>query len=366
MSWHAFDMLGYSHPINLQPRVKECRRIDIRLPLSELDPRAWPPALALGRTGIETQLLGPLAQRPHATPDRRTAALFAGSIELLKNLGVWDDVAAESEPITAIRMIDDTGSLLRAPEVTFTAAELGLAEFGWNIPNRVLVAALSRAVTAPESNVRIIETEAVTSLKLDGPEALLTTKEGQEASAALVVAADGRNSLCRQAADIETRAWTYPQAAVAAWFTHTRPHGNISTEFHRAAGPFTTVPLPGLASSLVWVEKPEEAQRLAALDDYGFRQALELRLQGLLGSVGEISPRTVFPLSGLTAKTSRTRARGACRRSRPCHSADWRPRPEPGLRDAAVLADCVAEATVHKKDPGSPAVLDPYEVPPPH
>jgi 2-octaprenyl-6-methoxyphenol hydroxylase len=318
-------------------------------------------ALALARTGIETELLGPLAQRPNATPDRRTAALFAGSIELLKNLGVWDDVSAESEPITAIRMIDDTGSLLRAPEVTFTAAELGLAEFGWNIPNRVLVAALSRAVTAPESNVRIIETEAVTSLKLDGPEAKLTTKEGQEASAALVVAADGRNSLCRRAAGIETRAWTYPQAAVAAWFTHTRPHGNISTEFHRSAGPFTTVPLPGLASSLVWVETPEEAQRLAALDDDGFRQALEHRLQGLLGSVGEVSPRTVFPLSGLTAKTfgrARVALVGEAAHVIPPIGAQGL---NLGLRDAAVLADGVAEATARKHDPGSPAVLDAYE-----
>src|SRR5690349_7398198 len=97
-------------------------------------------ALALGRTGLKTELIGPPAQKPNAAPDRRSAALFAGSIEFLKNLGVWDAVAAESEPITAIRMIDDTGSLLRAPEVTFTAAELGLAEFGWNIPNRTLVA----------------------------------------------------------------------------------------------------------------------------------------------------------------------------------------------------------------------------------
>src|SRR4029453_2780746 len=140
-----------------------------------------------GRAGVETELFGPLAQQPNATPDRRTAALFAGSIELLKNLGVWNDVAADSEPITAIRMIDDTGSLLRAPEVTFTAAELGLAEFGWNIPNRALVAALTQAVRLPENNVRLSETEAVTSLKLDGPEALLTTKEHKEAKAALVV-----------------------------------------------------------------------------------------------------------------------------------------------------------------------------------
>ena len=318
-------------------------------------------ALSLARAGVETELLGPLMERPGAPQDRRTAALFAGSIELLKNLGVWCDVAAESEPITAIRMIDDTGSLLRAPEVIFTAAELGLTEFGWNIPNRVLVSALSQAVRRAENNVRVHETEAVTSLKLDGAEATLTTKENQELTAALVVAADGRNSLCRRAAEIETRAWTYPQAAVAAWFTHERQHGQISTEFHRSAGPFTTVPLPGLASSLVWVERPEEAQRLAALDDNGFRKVLEMRLQGLLGDIGDISPRTVFPLSGLTAKTfgqARVALVGEAGHVIPPIGAQGL---NLGLRDAAVLADCVADASAGKQDPGSPAVLAAYE-----
>jgi 2-octaprenyl-6-methoxyphenol hydroxylase len=190
---------------------------------------------------------------------------------------------------------------------------------------------------------------------------VLTTKEGAEKSAALVVAADGRNSLCRQAADIKTSAWTYPQAAIAASFTHDRPHGQVSTEFHRSSGPFTTVPLPGLASSLVWVERPEEAQRLAALDDDAFRKALEVRLQGLLGSVGDISPRTVFPLSGLTANSfgrSRVALVGEAGHVIPPIGAQGL---NLGLRDAAALADCVADAVARKQDPGSPAVLDAYE-----
>ncbi len=111
----------------------------------------------------------------------------------------------------------------------------------------------------------------------------------------------------------------------------------------------------------MWVETPEEAQRLAALDDDGFRQALELRLQGLLGSVGEVSPRTVFPLSGLTAKTfgrARVALVGEAGHVIPPIGAQGL---NLGLRDAAVLADGVAEATARRQDPGSPAVLDAYE-----
>src|SRR5262245_41729906 len=135
-------------------------------------------ALALGRTGASVCLLGPAPAPPGATLEHRTAALFAGSIELLKNVGAWEGVADVSEPIAAIRMIDDTGGMLKAPEVIFTAAELGLSEFGWNIPNARLVAALANAVRAPESGVHPHETSAVTSLSLEGDRARLTTREG--------------------------------------------------------------------------------------------------------------------------------------------------------------------------------------------
>lgn len=318
-------------------------------------------ALALAKTGASICLLGPQPVRAGAAPDYRTAALFAGSIDLLKNIGAWDTVAAESEPITAIRMIDATEAILKAPEVTFTAAELGLTEFGWNIPNRALVAALVRAVNDPQSGVRLRVTEAVTSLDLQDGRARLTTREGEDIEASLVAAADGRNSLCRTRAGIETRAWPYPQAALITSFKHERPHRGISTEFHRSSGPFTTVPLPGCSSSLVWVERPEEAQRLLALDEPGFRNAIELRLQGLLGSVGDIGPRAVFPLSGLTAETfgrARVALVGEAGHVIPPIGAQGL---NLGLRDAAALADCVSEALVQNRDPGAPAVLAEYE-----
>ncbi len=63
---------------------------------------------------------------PPAKRDTRTAALFAGSITLLENLGVGEVCRQAGEPILGIRIIDDMGALLRAPEVTFTAAEAGL------------------------------------------------------------------------------------------------------------------------------------------------------------------------------------------------------------------------------------------------
>lgn len=317
-------------------------------------------ALALGRAGAEVLLTAP----PHRTSggglDTRTAALFAGSIELLRNLGAWDAVAPASAPIRGIRIVDDTGSLLRAPEVVFTAAEVGRDAFGWNVPNGALVAGLLAAASRPDSGVTLLATEGVADVTIASDAAVLTTREGETLRAQLLVGADGRQSLCRSAAGISTRAWHYPQAAIATSFRHARPHHDISTEFHRAAGPLTTVPLPGLASSLVWVERPEEAQRLASLDEAAFRGALEARLQGLLGTVFEIGPRAVFPLSGLTADAfgrNRVALVGESGHVIPPIGAQGL---NLGLRDAATLADCVADALGAGGDPGCEATLDAY------
>jgi 2-octaprenyl-6-methoxyphenol hydroxylase len=317
-------------------------------------------ALCLGRLGIETALVGPAHRPAGGDHDHRTAALFTGSIELLRNLGAWGGVEAASEPLEAIRIIDDTGALLRAPEVVFTAAEVGLDVFGANVPNQALVASLLEAALRPGSNVSFIETAGVTRLEIGKGSVRLNLQEGGAIEAQLVAGADGRRSICREQAGIGVSTWDYPQSALVCSFAHERPHKRISTEFHRPAGPCTTVPLPGNASSLVWVETRAEAQRLAGLDEDAFREALETRLQGLLGGVGAIGPRAVFPLSGLSTEAfarNRVALVGEASHVIPPIGAQGL---NLGLRDGAALADCVADALSEGRDPGGAETLDAY------
>jgi 2-octaprenyl-6-methoxyphenol hydroxylase len=316
-------------------------------------------ALALSIAGLPVTL----AAAPHRPGghdrDRRTAALFAGSVELLRNLGVWDDLKEHCAPLTAIRLIDDTGRLFRAPEVTFRAAEAGLDAFGYNVPNDALLDCLSaRAAAMP--GLTLHATGGARAVRIAQGRVSVDLAEGDQLSAALAVAADGRKSITRDAAGISVETWSYPQAAVVTWFTHQRSHDGVSTEFHRAVGPFTTVPMPGLASSLVWVEEPGEAARIMALSETDFRRAIETRLNGLLGPVGEVGPRAVFPLSGLTPDVfgrNRVALVGESGHVIPPIGAQGL---NLGLRDAATLADCVAEAVADGRDPGGSAVTDRY------
>ena len=257
-------------------------------------------ALALAQGGAEVALV---VRSGGAPADLRTAALFPASVQLLRHLGVWERISLQAAPLAAIRIIDDTGWVLKAPETVFWAHELDQPALAWNIANAVLGAALLEAVSG-NSRIRQIETGANPSYRMltDGIE--ISTVEGQNLSAELVVAADGRGSPLRQFAGIGTRETKHDQTALVTTFRHSRPHRGISNEMHRDAGPLTTVPmlnLPdgGARSSLVWVERPREAARLAALDVEAFRVLLQVRLQGMLGRIDEVSARMTFPLATL-------------------------------------------------------------------
>jgi 2-octaprenyl-6-methoxyphenol hydroxylase len=311
-------------------------------------------ALALAASGARVLAVGAAPGKR----DTRTAALFAGSIKLLENVGVGDVCRTAGEPIFAIRIIDDMGGLLRAPEVTFTAAEAGLERFGYNVPNADLVEALRRRAGAMPNLTLIDAGVARVMVGEDGAE--LQLEDGRIFSAKLIVGADGRQSMSRQAAQIGVKTWAYEQSAVTCSFKHQRPHGGVSTEYHRPAGPFTVVPSRDGASSLVWVERPNTAQELATLDESSFRAALEERLQGLLGAVGEIGPRGVFPLSGLAADVAgrnRVALVGEAVHVIPPIGAQGL---NLGLRDAACIADCVADALAAGGDVGAPGVLEAY------
>src|ERR1700693_371335 len=97
-------------------------------------------AIALAQTGANTALIARRA--PYA--DNRTTALLGGSVDLLRELDVWPRCQDKAAPLRAMRLVDDTGRLIRAPEVRFCCDEIGLDAFGYNIENRLLLAELEQ------------------------------------------------------------------------------------------------------------------------------------------------------------------------------------------------------------------------------
>jgi 2-octaprenyl-6-methoxyphenol hydroxylase len=312
-------------------------------------------AIALAAGGVDTVLIG---KRP-AAQDNRTTALLAGSVTALATLGVWDLCADKAAPLRVMRIVDDTGRLWRAPEVKFDAHEIELEAFGFNIENRHLVAALDRRARNL-AGLRIVEDE-VLSVAPGERSVSVALKGGETLEAQLVVGADGRSSLCRDAAGIGFDQHDYPQVALTLCLKHARPHHDTSTEFHTPSGPFTLVPLPGNRSSLVWVLDPADADELTALDDRPLSDEIERTAHSILGKI-EVEPgRGLFPLTRASAKRfaiNRVALVGEAAHVIPPIGAQGL---NLGLRDAATIGELAVTAHRAGRDIGGINTLVAYD-----
>jgi 2-octaprenyl-6-methoxyphenol hydroxylase len=313
-------------------------------------------AIAFAQGGVSTVLAG----KPPAKSDNRTTALFAGSVTALETLGVWKFCAAQAAPLKVMRIIDDTGRLWRAPEVMFQASEIELDAFGYNIENRYLTGALEqRAHGLP--GLHIIDDEVLSAVE-DGRTVAVNTRNNAVPRAALVIGADGRNSICRAAARIQTDERHYPQVALTLCVRHSRPHQDTSTEFHTRTGPFTLVPLPGERSSVVWVLDRALAEHIAALDDAELAREIERASHSIAGKI-EVEPgRGRFPLHVATARRfadKRIALVGEAAHVVPPIGAQGL---NMGLRDAATISEVAVAAHRNGLDIGNPDVLARYEM----
>jgi 2-octaprenyl-6-methoxyphenol hydroxylase len=308
-------------------------------------------AIALADAGANTALIARRA--PYG--DNRTTALLGGSVDFLQRLDVWRRCDGKAAALQVMRLVDDTGRLIRAPEVRFASQEIGLDAFGYNIENRLLMAALEARAAELPNLIRF--DDVAESVGPDDALAAIRTRQGQPLSVRLVVGADGRQSLCRLAAAIDVRRRDLDQAALTFNITHARPHRNISTEFHTSHGPCVFVPLPGNRSSVVWVTTPAEAERLMALDDDELSDAAERQSHSILGRVGVEPGRHLFPLA-IEQPRQFARRRialiGEAAHVLPPIGAQGL---NMGLRDAADIADIAREAMLQGEDPGAPHVL---------
>jgi len=312
-------------------------------------------AIALAGTGARTALLA--RRTPYA--DNRTTALLGTSTELLERLDVWPRCRDNAAALQTMRLVDDTGRLIRAPEVRFSCDEIGLEQFGYNIDNRSLSAALeARAAELP--NLTRYDDEAATITPGDA-DVSVRTAQGQLLTARLVVGADGRQSPSRAAAGIEVKRRDLHQSALTFNITHSHPHHNISTEFHTPQGPCVFVPLPGNRCSVVWVQSSKEAERLKSLGDDELSEAAEKQSHSILGRVRVEAGRNLFPLTIESPRqfaSHRVALVGESAHVVPPIGAQGL---NMGLRDAADIADIAGAAMSRGEDPGSPQVLARYQ-----
>lgn len=260
-------------------------------------------AAAFGAAGFSVICVDPAPPVTSAEAegaDLRTTAFLQPSRRVLEAAGLWPRLAPHAAALQVMRIVD-AGGERPEPRVVkdFDAAEISDEPFGWNLPNWLLRREMvARLAEIPGVSFR--PGIGTTALLPRDREARVTLSDGGSVSARLLIAADGRDSPMRRALGIGVRTIRYGQKALAFAVTHPVPHGQVSTEIHRAGGPFTLVPLPDRdgqpCSAVIWMERGPEAQRLAALPVPDFEAAMTERSAGLFGPLTLVTRRSLWPI----------------------------------------------------------------------
>src|SRR6476660_9237866 len=240
-----------------------------------------------------------LATRPSRDP--RATAIVAACRRLFEALGVWDQVAADSQAILDMVVTDSKLEDATRPVFLTFAGDVEPGEpFAHMVENRHLNDAL---VTRAEAAGVEFRATAVASFDSRGDGVDVTLADGTVIAACLLVAADGARSRLRERAGIATHGWDYDQSGIVVTVGHERDHHGRAEEHFLPSGPFAILPLTGKRSSLVWTEKRDEAARIVALGDEEFHGELEQRFGLHLGEIRALDRPRAFPLGYFVARS---------------------------------------------------------------
>jgi 2-octaprenyl-6-methoxyphenol hydroxylase len=200
----------------------------------------------------------------------------------------------------------------------------------------------------------------VTGVTFGPAAAEVTLADGRRLIAPLVVGAEGRGSVVRDAAGIETLGWGYGQSGVVATVALEHDHQGVAYEHFLPGGPFAILPLTDQRASLVWTESTRRGEALRGAREEVFHAHLRRRFGDFLGRVEAQGPRFVYPLSiQLAADLVRPRVALVGDAAHAIHPLAGQGL-NLGLKDAAALAETLAEAARLGEDIGSAVVLERY------
>jgi len=320
-------------------------------------------ACRLAAGGMKVAVVDAAALPPMEHPDfdGRAYAIAAGSRPLLQVAGVWDALPLPVGPIEQIRVTDGkAGRPASRLHLHFSAEEVGDAPMGFMVEARSLRIALNTRLDT-DPNITVFAPARARVVR-EADWARVTLDTGEEFSARLVVAAEGRNSPLRREAGIVASSWPYHQSGIVCAIAHELPHHNIALEHFLPAGPFAQLPMAGSEahphlSAIVWSERSAVAGRYMALPDEAFGEQIAQRLGDFLGEVRPVGRRWIYPLSAMyvhrLVAPRLALAGDAAHGIHPIAGQGL----NLGLRDAMKLAELLLEGG----DPGDAGMLARYQ-----
>ena len=326
-------------------------------------------ALAAAQAGLRVVMVDPQPFSAQLAPsfDGRSTAIAFSTFRMLDALGLGETLRPHACRMDHILVTDGRrpGAASRPASpafLRFDAEEIGGRTggepLGYMVENRRIRAALAEAVT--RAGIEVRAPASVAGVEVDPGKATVTLADGSRLIAPLVVGAEGRGSTVRRAAGIDTLGWGYGQSGVVATVRLGRDHGNVAHEYFLPSGPFAILPLTEQRASLVWTETTRRGEALRDASDEAFHAHLMRRFGEFLDGATVEGPRFVYPLSlSLAEKLVAPRIALIGDAAHGVHPVAGQGL-NMGLKDAAALAEVLAEAARLGEDIGAETVLERY------
>ena len=319
-------------------------------------------ALAAARKGLSSHVVDRAdpAELTAEGFDARASAISTASWNLLGNIGLAARLEPHACPIASIAVTDG----MQPGRIDFQP-EPHEASLGRMFANRELRLALFEAARDQPLIAWHPRAEVVSRERGEfGVSATLA--DGTQLEAALMVAAEGRNSPTREEAGIAVARWDYRHRAIITVLTHARPHANVAWEIFYPAGPFALLPLLDKPSgehrsALVWTVNERDVAGTLALGDRAFTAEVDKRMRGILGAVAVDGPRSSYPLGfHHTARITGQRLALVGDAGHGLHPIAGQGL-NVGLRDVGALVEVIADGMRLGLDPGDAQLLARYE-----
>lgn len=297
--------------------------------------------------------------------DARSSAIAAGSVELLKNMGVWDRLVQHATAIRRVH-VSDRGHF---GGTEICAEDYKMSAVGYVVENRWLGSVLASALRqAP--NINLLAPARVSSLQANAAGyclQLTADNEGPQPAtlqAKLAVIADGEHSSLRQRLGIATQVIHYQQQAIIANVRLSQPHGGVAYERFNASGPIALLPLgeadTATTAALVWTRPLASAAHWAACSEGEFLAELQRQFGFRAGYFTGVGARHAYPLSLIQAQEQVRRGLvlvgNAAHFLHPVAGQGF----NLSLRDCAALADVLVQGAQAGHEIGDLAVLQRY------
>jgi len=290
--------------------------------------------------------------------DDRGLSISLSSKNILDNLGIWQNISPNSNPIKHIHVSDQH----HFGFVRMDAESMAVPALGHIVLARELGKALIQTIEAAD-NISLLCPATVTAVEISALSASVTVNiDGVDKviNSKLLVAADGAESRTRDMLGIKARIEDYQQVAIVSNVMPERPHEDTAYERFTETGPLALLPHSQQRCVLVFTVAANETEKYMQMDEQNFLDALLERFGRRLGKFSNLGQRKSYPLKMIQAEEQvKHRAvilGNAAHAVHPNGAQGF----NLGLRDAAALAEVLTQAQENDQDIGELSLLESY------